>query len=146
MDDEEVTDPALTPDEERPMGGPRSQRRRRRPRAERPSERPSREGRGGAAKPRLKELCELSSFSVFCALYLGIAQDDSYAPAGADTVRRRFDLSDAEFKDYLETHGLTGEDVRRAMAGANLRPLRDIPCFHCFHSSDDSAARASSRR
>ncbi len=96
------------------MGGPRSQRTRRRPRAERPSERPSREGRGGAAKPRLKELCELSSFSVFCALYLGIAQDDSYAPAGADTVRRRFDLSDAEFKDYLETHGLTGEDVRRA--------------------------------
>ena len=96
------------------MGGPRSQQRRRRPRAGRPSERPPREGRGSPAKPRLKELCELSSFSVFCALYLGIAQDDSYAPAGADTVRRRFDLSDAEFKDYLETHGLTGEDVRRA--------------------------------
>lgn len=62
----------------------------------------------------LKELCELSPFSVFCALYLGIAQDERYAPANADAVRRRFDLSDAEFKDYLETQGLTREDLRSA--------------------------------
>ncbi len=97
------------------MGGSRSQHRRR-SRSGRSSGRAPRDAprdrRPGPAKPPLKELCELSPFSVFCALHLGIAQNESYAPANADTIRRRFGLSEAEFKDYLETQGLIDEDVR----------------------------------
>ena len=104
------------------MGESRSQRRRGRSRAGSSPGRAPRERSAGPAKPPLKELCELSPFSVFCALYLGITQNDSYAPAGADTVRRRFGLSDTEFKDYLETQGLTGEDLRRS--GLDLESAR----------------------
>ncbi len=95
------------------MGGSRSQRRRS-SRGDRSSRRTPRDRQPGPAKPPLKELCELSPFSVFCALYLGLAQDESYAPAGANTVRRRFGLEESEFTDYLETQGLTDEDVRGA--------------------------------
>ena len=97
------------------MEGSRSQRKRR-SRSGRSSRRAPhdapRDRRPGPATPPLKELCELSPFSVFCALHLGIAQNESYAPANTDTIGRRFGLSEAEFKDYLETQGLTDEDLR----------------------------------
>ena len=51
---------------------------------------------------------------MFCALYLGITPDERYAPVNADEVRRRFELGDVEFKEFIESHGLTGEDLRRA--------------------------------
>ncbi len=95
------------------MGGSRSQHRRR-SRGGRSSRRAPRDRPPGPAKPPLKELCELSPFSVFCALYLGLAQDESYAPAGVNSVRRRFGLEESEFTDYLEAQGLTDEDVRGA--------------------------------
>ena len=103
------------------MGGSRSQQRRK-SRGSRSSRRAPCDRQPGPATPPLKELCELSPFSVFCALHLGIAQNESYAPANADTIRRRFGLSEAEFKDYLESQGLTEEDVRRA--GFDLESAR----------------------
>ena len=51
---------------------------------------------------------------MFCALYLGITPDERYARANADEVRRRFELGDVEFKEFIESNGLTGEDLRRA--------------------------------
>ena len=57
----------------------------------------------------MAELCELSPFSVFCALYLGISQDERYAPADRSAVARRFDLSPDELKSYLEAEGLSWE-------------------------------------
>ncbi len=103
------------------MGGSRSQQRRK-SRGARSSRRAPRDRQPGPAKPPLKELCELSPFSVFCALHLGIAQNESYAPANADTIGRRFSLSEAEFKDYLESQALTKEDLRRA--GFDLESAR----------------------
>ncbi|TDI99984.1 MAG: hypothetical protein E2O73_06540 [Deltaproteobacteria bacterium] len=103
------------------MGGSRSQQRRK-SRGAHSSRRAPRDRQPGPAKPPLKELCELSPFSLFCALHLGIAQNESYAPANADTISRRFGLSEAEFKHYLDSEGLTEEDLHRA--GFDLESAR----------------------
>ncbi len=103
------------------MGGSRSQQRRK-SRGARSSRRAPRDRQPGPAKPPLKELCELSPFSVFCALHLGIAQNESYAPANVDTIRRRFGLSEAEFQHFLESQGLAEGDARRA--GFDLESAR----------------------
>ncbi len=72
---------------------------------------------------RVPELGELSPFSVFCALHLGITETDGFALQDAGTVGRRFGLNSDELGDYLEREGLRAEDLRGAkfdLAGALL--------------------------
>ena len=64
-----------------------------------------------ASRPRLPELCELSPFSVFCALYLGITETDSYAEVDSAAVCRRFDLSKDDLQSYLDAKQLTEEHL-----------------------------------
>lgn len=90
----------------RGSGGPPGQGRP--PRSRAASQRKS--GRG----LRVPELCELSPFSVFCALHLGITEDDGYAPGDYRAVARRFDLSPAELDAYLESHHLSEQALRAA--------------------------------
>ncbi len=102
------------------MSGPRNQRRgKRRGRnggaPGRSGDRPERvNGTAPGRGRRVDELCELAPFSVFCALYLGITEEDGYARPDPRAVARRFDLSDAELQGYLEEHGLTAEDLDEA--------------------------------
>ncbi len=60
----------------------------------------------------MQELLELSPFSVFCAT-LGITETDGYARQEHAAVARRFDLSDGELHDYLETNGLSKRDLNQ---------------------------------
>jgi hypothetical protein len=69
-------------------------------------------GQGRASRPRLPELCELSPFSVFCALYLGITETDSYAEVDSVAVCRRFNLSEDDLDSYLEAKQLTEEHLQ----------------------------------
>ncbi len=72
---------------------------------------------------RVAELCALAPFSVFCALYLGITEDDGFARPEAARVARRFDLSPEQLDQYLSDHGLTAEDLKAAdfdLEGARL--------------------------
>jgi hypothetical protein len=62
----------------------------------------------------MQELCELTPFSVFCALYLGITEYDSYAELDPRAVSRRFDLGEGELQAYLEAHGIAEEHLQRA--------------------------------
>lgn len=76
----------------------------------------------GNGRP-VPELGELSPFSVFCALHLGITETDGYALQDPETVGRRFGLSSEELTHYLEREGLRAEDLRGAkfdLAGALL--------------------------
>ncbi len=116
-DDEEVSDLRRTSTQgsnEGTMGASRRRHKRGRARSGGAPKRPVRDCAGEPARPRLQELCELSPFSMFCALYLGITSDERYARANADEVRRRFELGDVEFKEFIESNGLTGEDLRCA--------------------------------
>jgi hypothetical protein len=61
---------------------------------------------------RIPELCELEPFSVFCALYLGITEDDGWREPRAGQVAARFGLSDGELASWLEAHGLDEPAVR----------------------------------
>lgn len=72
------------------------------------------QARHGPTPARIQELCELGPFSIFCALYLGITEQNGYARQSSAQVARRFALSDAELSEYLETHGLTREQVNGA--------------------------------
>jgi hypothetical protein len=60
------------------------------------------------------ELSELTPFSVFCALYLGITERNGYAHQGREAVARRFSLSRDEFHAFLEEHALDRESLSRA--------------------------------
>lgn len=59
----------------------------------------------------MAELRELAPFSVFCALHLGITEDDGYAELDTPSVARRFDLSEEELERYLREHGLRAADL-----------------------------------
>jgi hypothetical protein len=86
----------------------------------RPREHVHRNGtRAGAAAvgPRaepIPELVELSPFSVFCALWLGITASDGFALAGVDAVAARFGIAREALDAYLREHALRAEDLRRA--------------------------------
>jgi hypothetical protein len=58
------------------------------------------------------ELREMSPFSVFCALHLGITDTDGYSRQDLSTVARRFDASPEELQDFLDGHRLTRQDLR----------------------------------
>jgi hypothetical protein len=62
----------------------------------------------------LPELSELTPFSIFCALYLGITERNSYARQGREAVARRFSLSRDEFQAFLEEHALDPGALSRA--------------------------------
>ncbi len=59
----------------------------------------------------MPELCELAPFSVFCALYLGITEDNGWSEPDPGRVARRFDLSRDDLEAYLRDHKLTEEDL-----------------------------------
>ncbi len=60
----------------------------------------------------LPELLELTPFSVFCGLHLGITETDGYAEEDARSVARRFDLSEQELLDFVESRGLSESELR----------------------------------
>jgi hypothetical protein len=94
---------------------PRRQRRRGRPR--RPGQRrPSDDGHNGqsALGATLPELLDLTPFSVFCALYLGITETDDYQSQDERAVARRFGVSEPELRDFLEANGLSGRELALA--------------------------------
>jgi hypothetical protein len=68
---------------------------------------------GRRAEP-IPELVELSPFSVFCALWLGITATDDFALAGLEAVAARFGLAREALDAYLREHELRAEDLRRA--------------------------------
>lgn len=98
----------------------------------RPRRRPKlRTGANGAANDRgrdgrtaqVPDLLELSPFSVFCALHLGITETDGYAPQSLEAVASRFELSPEGLRAFLETHRLRDPDLRAAnfdLASARL--------------------------
>ena len=63
---------------------------------------------------RLPELCDLAPFSMFCALHLGITEDEGWARPTPEQVARRFQLSNEELDRYLREHRLTAEDLAAA--------------------------------
>ena len=69
--------------------------------------------RDGSGK-RVPDLCELSPFSIFCALYLGITERDGFSRQDAEAVARRFGISRDELNAFLAEHGLRNEDLRQA--------------------------------
>jgi hypothetical protein len=66
---------------------------------------------GSTAHP---ELCALSPFSVFCALYLGITERNGFAAPQRAEVERRFDMEPSELEAYLEEQQLRTDDLKRA--------------------------------
>jgi len=67
---------------------------------------------GRERRDQLPELTELSPFSVFCALHLGITATDGYAPQTVDSVASRFDLTAESLRSFLERHRLREGDLR----------------------------------
>lgn len=67
----------------------------------------------GRGRP-VTELCELSPLSAFCAVYLGISEDDGYLPAELPRVAKRFGVSEEELLDYLDEHDLGAECLRKS--------------------------------
>ena len=81
--------------------------------------------RNGAAAGRgrkLPELCALGPFSAFCALYLGITEDEGFARPEFAQVARRFELSVDELECYLREQGLSSEQL--AAAGFDVDSAR----------------------
>lgn len=69
------------------------------------------------------ELVELSPFSAFCAVYLGITETDGFQPTGLPGSASRFGLSTAQLEAYLAEQGLRRADLRRVefdLEGAQL--------------------------
>jgi transposase-like protein len=62
----------------------------------------------------LPELIELSPFSVFCALHLGITETDGYADQDKSAVARRFGVTPEALREFMEQHRLRSEDLRAA--------------------------------
>ena len=101
----------------------RGQRRRGRRRDRRPADGspPGRSRSPRAPRPartngarRIAELCELAPFPVFCALHLGITEFDGFEIQDPAQVASRFDLSEEELRDYLDSHQLTPEHLTAA--------------------------------
>lgn len=59
-------------------------------------------------------MMELTPFSVFCALHLGITDTDGYSPQDASAVARRFGLGTEGLEAYLEEHRLRRADLESA--------------------------------
>jgi hypothetical protein len=62
----------------------------------------------------VRELTELTPFSIFCAFHLGITETDGYAPQDAASVARRFGLGPEQLEAYLDDHRLRREDLEAA--------------------------------
>jgi hypothetical protein len=62
----------------------------------------------------IEELRELSPFSVFCCLYLGITDTNGYRAQGAEDVARRFGLDRDGLASYLAEQRLRRDDLERA--------------------------------
>ncbi len=62
----------------------------------------------------IEELRELSPFSVFCSLYLGITDTNGYRAQGAEDVARRFGLDRDGLASYLTKQRLRRDDLERA--------------------------------
>ena len=72
---------------------------------------------------QVDEICQLRPFSVFCALHLGITENDGYREPHCGAVARRFGLSPEELDDYVREHRLTLDDLRESdfdLEGARL--------------------------
>ena len=102
---------------------PHRKRRRGRPRPEngwgqassREERSPGPESRRENANGRvIEELRELSPFSVFCSLYLGITDTNGYKAQAADAVARHFGLDHDGLAGYLAEQRLRREDLERA--------------------------------
>ncbi len=65
-----------------------------------PDLRPRGGARDGSGK-RVPDLCELSPFSIFCALYLGITERDGFSRKDSVSVARRFCISRDELDAFL---------------------------------------------
>jgi hypothetical protein len=78
------------------------------------AERASGASRPAALQARIPELCELSPFSAFCALYLGITERNGYARQDREAVARRFSLSLEELDLFLREHALERDSLSRA--------------------------------
>lgn len=62
----------------------------------------------------MAELCELSPLSVFCAVYLGISEDDGYLPMELSGVAKRFGVSEEELLAYLDEHDLAADCLEQS--------------------------------
>jgi hypothetical protein len=60
------------------------------------------------------ELCELSPLSAFCAVYMGIAEDDGYRPTELPGVAKRFGVSEEELLAYLDEHDLGADCLEQS--------------------------------
>ena len=101
-----------------------ARRRRRRGRPQSNGQASPPETRNGTVPERapVPELCELGPLSVFCALHLGITEDDGWSPPDPGAVARRFDLTPGELERYLEEHRLSAEQIEHA--GFDLEAAR----------------------
>ncbi len=82
------------------------------------SSRGERPGRGD-----VPELREMTPFSVFCVLHLGITDTDGYSRQDLGAVARRFGSTPEDLQDYLRANRLLREDLRAAkfdLASAQL--------------------------
>jgi hypothetical protein len=93
------------------MSGPRRSQGRDHPRRANGTAPEGRARARGRGEP-VSELCTLSPFSVFCALHLGITEDDGYARQERACVARRFGLSPEQLDEYLAEHRLRDQDLR----------------------------------
>jgi len=96
-----------------------SRNRRRRTRA--PSAAVRHSERAGANRP-VPELSELSPFSIFCTLWLGITDTDGFRPRSPAEVARSFALDRESLDAYLERHSLDAAALERV--GFDLESAR----------------------
>lgn len=66
---------------------------------------------GTRARP---ELVDLTAFSAFCALYLGITENDGFGQQSAGGVARRFDVSEEELFEVLDKQGIGDQAITEA--------------------------------
>jgi len=83
-------------------------------RAERAADGRAPPGAGSGRGRPVPELCELSPLSVFCAVYLGIADDDGYRPTALPSVAKRFGVSEEELLEYLDEHDLGADCLQES--------------------------------
>jgi hypothetical protein len=93
------------------MGTRGRSRRRARPRPGPNGRPPERDGENGQ-REQVPELTELSPFSVFCALHLGITPTDGYASQTIDSVAGRFGMTPDSLRTFLQRHRLREPDLR----------------------------------
>ena len=72
------------------------------------------EDRERPVRRSVPEMCELSPFSAFCALYLGITDDVGYRRQDRRAVAKRFGITEDELADYLESNGICAAALEEA--------------------------------